>query len=92
MTLRPGHLCSIRRVLIKHTSVFGQKRPFGFKIKGFMRDSPSKEDRIFMAKWVGYGVAIGCGIGVIVGNTVLGIGPGVAIGIAIGMSILKSQR
>jgi hypothetical protein len=65
---------------------------FGFKIKGLMRDSPSKEDRKFMAKWVGYGVAIGCGIGVIFGNTVLGIGPGVAIGVAISRSILKSRR
>jgi hypothetical protein len=65
---------------------------FGFKIKGIMRDSPSKENRKFMAKWVGYGVAIGCGIGVIFGNTVLGIGPGVAIGVAIGRSILKSRR
>lgn len=45
-----------------------------------------------MAKWVGFGVAIGCGIGIIFGNTVLGIGPGAAIGVAIGRSILKSRR
>lgn len=79
---------------LPYTERLGSARssPFGFKIKGLMRDSPSKEDRKFMAKWVGYGVAIGCGIGVIFGNTVLGIGPGVAIGVAIGRSILKSRR
>ena len=73
------------------TRQLDQKHSFGCKIKGFMRDPPSKKDRKFMAEWIGYGVAIGCGIGVICGNTVLSIGPGVAIGVAIGRSILKSR-
>jgi hypothetical protein len=66
--------------------------PFDFEIKGFMRDSPSKKDRKFMAAWICYGAAFGCGIGVAIGNLTLGIGPGVAIGVAIGRSILKSRR
>lgn len=66
--------------------------PFDFEIKGFMRDSPDKKDRKFMAKWICYGTAIGCGIGGAIGNLSLGIGPGAAIGFAIGTLILKSRR
>jgi hypothetical protein len=91
-------------VLCLRTSALGRERtdqvgplparsgPFDFEIKGFMRDSPSKKGRKFMAKWICYGVAIGCGIGVAIGNVALGIGPGGAIGVAIGRSILKSRR
>jgi hypothetical protein len=41
-----------------------------------MSDSPSKKDRKFMAVWICFGVAIGCGIGFAIGNPALGIGPG----------------
>jgi hypothetical protein len=56
-----------------------------------MSDSPGKKNTKFMCLWMGYGVAIGCGIGVAMGNLALGIGPGVAIGAAIGALISKSR-
>ena len=72
--------------------VNGHERPFDFEIKGFISDLPRKKNTKFIALWICFGVAIGCGIGVAMGKLALGIGPGAAIGFAIGTLILKSRH
>lgn len=45
-----------------------------------------------MSSWICFGVVIGCGIGIAMGNLALGIGPGIGIGVAIGTLTSKSGR
>lgn len=56
-----------------------------------MSESSGKNDPKIMGRWVCYGVAIGCAIGLAIGNLTLGIGPGGAIGLLIGTKSLKSK-
>lgn len=65
---------------------------FRLRNEDAMSGSSDKKDRKFMARWIGFGVASGCAIGIAIGNLALGIGPGVAIGVLIGTLNSKSRR
>jgi hypothetical protein len=47
----------------------------------------SKERPAFAAQWIGVGVAVGAGLGVVFGNIAIGAGAGVALGMVLAVAL-----
>jgi hypothetical protein len=56
-----------------------------------MSASNDPKKRNYIGLGTCFGVALGCGIGIAVGNLALGIGPGIAIGMGIGALMSKRR-
>jgi hypothetical protein len=55
----------------------------------FKRDPSKQGQPLSPGVWIAFGVAIGCGLGVAVGNLPIGVGLGIAVG---GIVALMSRR
>lgn len=55
----------------------------------FKRDPSKQGQPLNPGVWVAFGVAVGCGLGVALGNLAMGVGLGIAVG---GIVALVSRR